>query len=77
MQKNDIRVELNRKNDKLGFKIREAQLQKIPYMIIVGEKEVESATISVRKRTKEDLGNMAVEKFTELINDDIKNFRRW
>ncbi len=77
LQKNDIRVELNRKNDKLGFKIREAQLQKIPYMIIVGEKEVESATISVRKRTKEDLGNMAIEKFTELINDDIKNFRRW
>ncbi len=74
---NDIRVELDRRNEKLGFKIREAQLQKIPYMIIVGEKEVEEESISVRKRTKEDLGSIKIEEFIDKIKDDVNNCRRW
>jgi len=76
-KENDIRVELDERNEKLGFKIREAQLQKIPYMVIIGEKEESNNTISVRKRTKEDLGNLELNKFLDIINDDIKNFRRW
>jgi threonyl-tRNA synthetase len=75
--KNDIRAEIDRRGEKLGFKIREAQLNKIPYMIIVGEKEQETDTISVRKRTREDIGNIKKEDFLNLIKDDIINFRRW
>ncbi len=74
---NNIRSEIDRRGEKLGFKIREAQLNKIPYMIIVGEKEEENDTISVRKRTKEDLGSIKKEEFLNLIKEDIKNFRRW
>ena len=77
LKENDIRVELDTRNETLGYKIRDAQNQKIPYMIIVGEKEVENQNISVRKRTREDLGNMSLKEFLDLINDDIKNFRRW
>ena len=77
LKENDIRVEIDVRNETLGYKIREAQTQKIPYMIIVGEKEVEKENISVRKRTREDLGNMKLDEFINLINDDIKNFRRW
>ena len=74
---NDIRAEIDQRNETLGYKIRDAQTQKVPYMIIVGEKEEKRGNISVRKRTKEDLGNMTFNEFLELINDDIKNFRRW
>ncbi len=74
---NDIRVELDRRSEKLGFKIREAQLHKIPYMLIVGEKEEEADTLSVRKRNREDLGAIKKEEFLNLIKEDIKNFRRW
>ncbi len=74
---NDIRVETDFRNETLNYKIREAQNQKIPYMIIVGEKEVKDNTISVRKRTRENLGNLTIERFLDLIKDDIKNFRRW
>ncbi len=77
LKENDIRTEIDTRNETLGYKIREAQTQKIPYMIIVGEKEVENNNISVRKRTREDLGNMSLNEFLDLINDDIKNFRRW
>ena len=55
-QAKGIRVEVDDRNEKTGYKIREAQLQKIPYMLIVGEKEVESNTVSVRSRENGDLG---------------------
>ena len=61
-----FRAEVDTRNEKIGFKIREAQLQKIPYMIIVGEKEAETGTISVRGR-KGDLGSMTVEEFLSKI----------
>ncbi len=77
LKENDIRVEIDTRNETLGYKIREAQTQKIPYMLIVGEKEVENNTVSVRKRTREDLGSMELKEFLDIINDDIKNFRRW
>ena len=77
LKENDIRVELDHRNETLNYKIRDAQTQKIPYMIIVGEKEEKASNISVRKRTREDLGNMEIGKFIDLVKDDVKFFRRW
>ncbi len=69
----NIRVELDKRNEKVGYKIREWETQKVPYMIIVGEKESTSNTISVRKHKKGDLGIFEIEKFLELILDEITN----
>lgn len=66
-----LRVELNDKNEKLGAKIRDAQLQKIPYMIIIGQKEQEIGKISLRLRDERDLGQMGVEEFTKSANNRI------
>ena len=58
-----LRVELDERSEKIGYKIREAQLQKIPYMLVVGDKEAESGTVSVRMRGEGDIGAMAVDDF--------------
>ena len=68
-----IRVELDDKNDKIGKKIREAQLQKIPYMVVVGMNEEENKTISVRARVAGDLGSKTVAEFKAQLLDEIKN----
>ena len=68
-----IRVEVDDRNEKVGYKIREAQLQKVPYMLIVGEKEAESAAVSVRDRAEGDLGAMATEAFAAKVLEEIKN----
>lgn len=65
-----IRVEMDARNEKIGYKIREAQLEKVPYMIIIGDKEVESETLSVRSRDKGDLGSAKIEDF---IAEIVKN----
>ncbi|MDO5536580.1 MAG: threonine--tRNA ligase [Desulfovibrionaceae bacterium] len=62
-----IRVSLDERNEKLGFKVREAQMAKIPYMLVVGEKEAQSGTVSIRLRTGENLGMKTVEETIELI----------
>ncbi len=66
-----IRVELDDRAEKVGFKIREAQLEKIPYMLVVGEKEMESGLLSVRSRDEGELGQMSVEDFLAKINKQI------
>ncbi len=66
-----IRVTTDTRSEKVGYKIREAQLEKIPYMVIIGDKEVESGTISVRGRKDGDIGSMTVEDFTNKILDEI------
>ena len=71
-RKNGIRVEVDDRNEKTGYKIREAQLAKIPYMLIVGEKEVEGNTVSVRSRAKGDMGVKTVEGFLEEAIEEIK-----
>ena len=71
-----IRVELDDRAEKIGYKIREAQLQKIPYMLIVGEKEVESGTVSVRSRKDGDLGAVKVEEFIDRAVEEIKTKAR-
>ncbi|HEX3126849.1 MAG TPA: threonine--tRNA ligase [Thermoanaerobaculia bacterium] len=62
-----VRVELDSRNEKLGYKIREAQLQKVPYMLVVGAREQEEGTVSVRRRAGDDLGAMPVEAFLERV----------
>ncbi|QZY56294.1 threonine--tRNA ligase [Crassaminicella profunda] len=73
MKENGIYVELDDRNEKIGYKIREAQLEKVPYMIIVGEKEQESNTISVRSRDEGELGSQEIESFINKVKEEIKN----
>jgi len=61
------RVETNLKSDKIGAKIREAQLQKVPYMLVLGDKELEEGKVAVRERKEGDIGAMSLEEFKELI----------
>jgi threonyl-tRNA synthetase len=67
---NGIRVEKDLRNEKLGYKIREAQLQKIPYMLVVGDREVEAAGVSPRRRDGKDLKLMEVADFVELVREE-------
>lgn len=67
-----VRVEVDDRNEKVGYKIREAQLQKVPYMLIVGEREVENQTVGVRHRAKGDLGAIAIDEFIGNITKEIK-----
>lgn len=71
LKNNKIRAEADVRSEKIGYKIREAQLEKIPYMIIIGDKEKENGVIAVRDRKKGDLGTMTVEAFLEIINKEI------
>ena len=73
LQVKGIRVEVDDRNEKTGYKIREAQLQKIPYMLIVGEKEVEGNTVSIRSREDGDIGVKAVDEFVKEILEKIEN----
>ena len=68
----DIRSEVDCRSEKLGYKIREAQLQKIPYMLVVGDRDMENGTVSVRTRTGEDLGAMTMDAFLAKCMDEIK-----
>lgn len=72
-KENNLRVEVDDRTEKIGYKIREAQLQKIPFMLIVGEKEVEGKTVSVRKRDEGDLGQMNIEDFVKKIKEEVEN----
>jgi threonyl-tRNA synthetase len=74
LRENSIRVELDDRNEKVGYKIREAQVQKIPYMIVVGDKEVEAKTVGVRHRKEGDLGAMSLDAFLERALKQIKNY---
>ena len=68
LQKQKFRVEVDSRSEKIGYKIREAQLQKIPYMLVVGDKEMETNTVGVRSRTDGDIGAMSLEEFIEKLN---------
>lgn len=71
LQQAGIRTEADVRNEKLGYKIREAQLEKIPYMLVVGENEMNSGTFSVRKRGEGDIGVHSVEAVIAMITEDI------
>ncbi len=67
-----IRVETDYRNEKIGYKIREAQLEKIPYMLVIGDKELENGAVAVRSRKEGDLGSMSVDEFVAKIVEEIK-----
>ena len=69
----DIRTLIDERNEKIGKKIREAELKRIPFMLIVGEKEAENNTVSVRKQGKGDLGTMTIDEFTKMVRQEVEN----
>jgi len=71
LQNNGFRVISDLRNEKIGFKIREHTLQKIPYLIVLGDKEVQNGTVAVRTRKGEDLGSMPLDDFIVRLNSDI------
>ena len=71
-----IRVELDDRNEKIGYKIREAQLQKVPYMLVIGDKEVENNSVGVRSRKDGDIGQMSVDEFVAKIQEEIETKAR-
>ena len=71
LEEKGIRCELDDRSEKIGYKIREAQLEKVPYMILMGDKDIENGTISVRSRKDGDIGSMSVEQFLETALEEI------
>ena len=76
LEKNGIRVELDDRQEKIGYKIREAQLQKIPYMLVLGDKEVEANAVGVRSRKDGDIGQMKLQDFIEKVQKEVENFEQ-
>ena len=72
LEASGVRAEIDLRNEKIGYKIREAQMQKIPYMLVIGDKEAESGAVAVRTRTGEDLGAMLLDDFLAKIGKEIK-----
>ena len=66
-----FRVEVDYRNEKIGKKIREAQLEKVPYMLVVGDRDMENGTVSPRHRADGDLGAMSMADFTALLQDVV------
>ena len=75
LENKGLRVELDDRQEKIGYKIREAQLQKVPYMLILGEKEVEANAVGVRARKEGDIGAMKIEEFISKIEEEVKSFK--
>lgn len=69
----DIRVEIDDRNEKIGKKIRDTELEKVPYMLVLGEKEVNEGQVAVRRQGKGDVGTMPTEDFVKLITEEIVN----
>ena len=72
LEKAGIRTEMDLRNEKIGFKIREAQAEKVPYMLVLGDKEVESGTVAVRKRGGEQL-NMELDEFIAMAKGQAQS----
>ena len=73
LEANHIRVEVDARNEKIGYKIREAQLKKVPYMLVVGDKEMADGLVSVRSRSDGELGQMTIEEFVNRAVEEVKN----
>lgn len=76
LRKLGVRVEVDNRNEKIGYKIREAQLEKIPYMLVLGDKEMESGKVAVRSRKEGDLGAMDVDAFIQKLTEEIASKAR-
>ena len=75
LKQRKIKATMDTKSEKIGYKIREAQLKKVPYMLVVGDKEVETNTVSVRSRSEGDLGAMQLAEFIKMIEKEIAEKR--
>jgi threonyl-tRNA synthetase len=73
LKNNGFRAEADLRNEKIGFKIREHTIQKVPYLLVVGDREVETQTLAVRTRSGEDLGSMSLEAYLELLAKDVSS----
>ena len=71
-----VRVEVDERDEKLGKKIRDAQTQKVPYMIVIGEKERESGAVAPRERSKGDLGSMSLEQFKAVLDEEFSPLKK-
>ena len=76
MMDEDIRVEVDDRNEKIGYKIREAQMQKVPYMLVIGDKEIENGSVGVRSRKDGDVGQMNQDEFIEKVKHEVETFAR-
>ena len=70
---NDVRAIVDDRNEKIGRKIRDNELKRIPYMLVVGEKEAENGQVSVRKQGEGDKGTMSIEEFAAMVNKEVNN----
>jgi threonyl-tRNA synthetase len=71
LEQQGIRVKIDLRNEKIGFKIREHSMQRIPYLVIIGDKELEDQNITVRMQKGEDLGSLSISEFTERLKQEI------
>lgn len=72
-----IRVEIDDRSEKIGYKIREAQLEKVPYMLVIGDKDIENNAVAVRSRKEGDIGSMGIDEFIERITEDVREKKIW
>ena len=68
-------MELDERDEKIGYKIREATMQKVPYMLILGDKEIEANAVGVRSRKEGDLGQMKINEFVSKIFEEVKKYK--
>jgi threonyl-tRNA synthetase len=71
LEKQGIRVKIDLRNEKIGFKIREHSMQRVPYLVIIGDKELEDQNITVRTQKGEDLGSLSISEFAERLIQEI------
>jgi len=76
LQNKGLRVEADLRNEKIGFKIREHTIQRVPYLLVAGDKEVEANTLAVRDRSGKDLGVMTLDALVDIMQEDIARFSR-
>ena len=72
LEKNGVRAKLDLRNEKIGFKIREHTILRVPYLVILGKNEQEQDVVTIRKHNGEDLGQMSTDDFCAFLNDEIK-----
>ena len=72
MQQHKLRVDIDERDEKLGYKIREAQMQKVPYMLVIGDKELESGSVNVRKYGEQNSESMPFEDFLKLVQSELR-----
>ena len=71
LEKQGVRVKIDLRNEKIGFKIREHSMQRVPYLLVIGDKELENQTIAVRTQQGEDLGSLPISEFVERLKRQI------